>query len=188
MIDIGVVHGRFQILHHDHLKYILAAKAECRHLVVAITNPDPMLTREDPADPQRSRPAANPLTYYERYTMVRQVLREAELAENTFSTVPLPINFPERYRYYTPTDATYFMTIYDPWGRHKKQQFESLGLKTHVLWEKPAGEKGITATEVRRCMVQKLPWEHLVPGATARLMKLWRIPDRLRKLTDHPDV
>ena len=41
MIEIGVVHGRFQLFHLDHLKYVLGAKARCRHLVVGITNPDP---------------------------------------------------------------------------------------------------------------------------------------------------
>lgn len=36
MIDIGVVYGRFQILHLKHLEYILAAKMRCRKLYVEI--------------------------------------------------------------------------------------------------------------------------------------------------------
>jgi len=40
MTERGVVHGRFQVLHNDHVKYLLAGKARCRHLVVGITNPD----------------------------------------------------------------------------------------------------------------------------------------------------
>jgi D-arabinose 5-phosphate isomerase GutQ len=39
-VDVGVIHGRFQILHNDHLKYLLAGKDLCRHLVIGITNPD----------------------------------------------------------------------------------------------------------------------------------------------------
>jgi hypothetical protein len=66
MTDTGVIHGRFQVLHNDHLKYLLAGKARCRHLVVGITNPDPFLTKEDAAEPRRSEPGANPLTYFER--------------------------------------------------------------------------------------------------------------------------
>ena len=72
MIDTGVAHGRFQIFHNDHLKYLQAAKARCRHLVVAITNPDPTLTRFDPADPGRSSPGRNPLSYYERYRIINK--------------------------------------------------------------------------------------------------------------------
>jgi nicotinamide-nucleotide adenylyltransferase len=41
LYELGVIHGRFQVLHNDHLRYILAGKELCRHLVVGITNPDP---------------------------------------------------------------------------------------------------------------------------------------------------
>jgi len=51
---MGVIHGRFQVLHHDHLNYIMTGKTRCNHLVVGITNPDPILSKEDSADPQRS--------------------------------------------------------------------------------------------------------------------------------------
>ncbi len=46
----GVIHGRFQILHNDHMRYLLAGKERCEHLVVGITNPDPTLVREDAAE------------------------------------------------------------------------------------------------------------------------------------------
>jgi nicotinamide-nucleotide adenylyltransferase len=136
MIEVGVIHGRFQVLHNDHLKYLLAGKSRCRHLVVGITNPDPILTRHHPADPHRSIPTENPLTYFERYIMIQAALIEAGLGIFQFSLVPLPINLPELYRFYVPMDATFFLTIYDPWGRTKLQHFESLGLKTHILWER----------------------------------------------------
>ncbi len=171
MIDTGVAHGRFQLFHLDHLKYVLAAKERCRHLVVAITNPDPTLTRFDPADPHRSSPENNPLTYYERYRLIKEALLEEGLDSRDFSLVPLPINFPELYRYYVPLDATFFLTIYDEWGEKKLAMFTSLGLKTDILWRKPKSEKGLTATALRRMMGRGQPWEHLVPGAVARLVR-----------------
>ena len=116
MIETGVIHGRFQVLHNDHLRYLLAGKARCRHLVVGITNPDPSLTAADEADPERHDPHANPLTYYERYVMVRDVLREAGLSEQEYLIVPFPVNRPELYRFYVPLDGTFFLTIYDDWG------------------------------------------------------------------------
>ena len=75
--DLGVIHGRFQVLHNDHMTYLLAGKSLCRHLVVGVTNPDPRLTGDDPSDPQRSSPEANPLTYYERQLMLREALQES---------------------------------------------------------------------------------------------------------------
>jgi nicotinamide mononucleotide adenylyltransferase len=182
MTDIGVIHGRFQVFHNDHLKYVLAGKSRCRHMVVGITNPDPVLTRKDPADPQRSDPASNPLTYYERYVMVREVLIEAGVDYSEFSIVPFPINLPELYRFYVPLDATFYLTIYDDWGRRKLDQFDSVGLKTEVLWMRSLDEKGLRACDIRKRMASGDAWEHLVPHQTARLMKSWGIPERIRKL------
>jgi len=162
------------------MKYILAGKARCEHLVVGITNPDPTLTRNEPANPERSDPTANPLTYFERYVTLREALVEAELDYREFSIVPLPINLPELYRYYVPLDAVFYLTIYDQWGRRKREILKSLGLKAEVMWERTLAEKGICAAEVRKLMVQAKQWEHLVPESTAKLMKMWGIPERLR--------
>ena len=180
--DTGVVHGRFQLFHLDHLKYVLAAKERCRHLVVGITNPDPTLTKFDPADPHRSAGEDNPLTFYERYVMLRELLLEQGLTYQEFSLVPLPINLPELYRYYVPLQATFYLTIYDEWGERKLQLFESLGLKVEILWRRPAAEKGLTATSIRRLMGRNQPWEHLVPPAVARLVKEMDLLTRLKIL------
>jgi nicotinamide-nucleotide adenylyltransferase len=178
--ETGVIHGRFQVLHNDHLAYLLAGMALCRHLVVGITNPDPLLTRDDSADRKRSSPAANPLTYFERYVMVRAVLEEAGIGAARFSVVPFPINMPELYQYYVPLDALFFLSIYDQWGKRKLDYFRSLGLSTCVLREVPESQKGLSGTDIRRRMALDEPWEELVPPATAQLMKKWAIPGRLR--------
>lgn len=183
MIETGVIHGRFQVLHNDHMKYLLAGKERCRHLVVGITNPDPTLTRDDPADMARSSPHANPLTYFERYTMVRAALLESGINLSDFSIVPFPINIPHMYKYYVPMDATFFLTIYDSWGEKKLRQFESLGLTVEVLWKRPPEEKGLRAVEIRSRMMKAEPWEHLVPPSTAGFMKAWDIPSRLLALS-----
>jgi nicotinamide mononucleotide adenylyltransferase len=179
MVDIGIAHGRFQHFHLDHLKYVLAAKERCRRLVVGITNPDPTLTKFDQADPHRSLETDNPLTFYERFVILREALLETGLDFREFSLVPLPINFPELYRYYVPLDATFFLTIYDDWGERKLAMFTSLGLTVDVLWRKPASEKGLTATALRRMMGQGQAWEHLVPPAVARLVKDLGLQERL---------
>jgi nicotinamide-nucleotide adenylyltransferase len=183
MYDTGVIHGRFQVLHNDHMKYLLAGKARCNHLIVAITNPDPMLTKPDAASPERSDPESNPLTYFERYICLRDALLEQGIPYQEFSIVPLPINYPELFRYYVPADSVFFITIYDEWGRKKLQMLESAGFKTEVMWERPLAEKGICAADVRTHMKQNEPWEHLVPASTARLMIRWAVPKRLCEIT-----
>ncbi|MBN1547625.1 MAG: nicotinate-nucleotide adenylyltransferase [Syntrophaceae bacterium] len=177
---MGVIHGRFQILHNDHLRYLLAGKALCEHLVVGITNPDPSLTRNDPADPNRSTREANPLSYFERCTLIKETLLAAGIDCRHFTIVPFPINLPELYFHYVPREAIFFVSIYDDWGRKKRDIFESLGLKTHVLWEVTLEEKGISGSDIRTAMIMNQPWEHLVPPTAAALIKAWEIPLRLK--------
>ena len=95
------------------------------------------------------------------------------------------MNLPELYKYYVPLDGTFFMTIYDEWGRRKREQFQSLGLKVDIMWERPPEEKGITGSEVRRRMIAGEPWHDLVPPSTHKLMLEWLIPERLRRREEH---
>jgi len=183
MTETGVIHGRFQVLHNDHLRYLLAGKARCRYLVVGITNPDPTLSKADSADPHRTDPVSNPLSYYERYLMVEAALIEAGLSSTEFAVVPFPINLPALYRYYVPLEATFYLTIYDDWGRKKLKHFQSLGLKTEVLWEWPIHEKGISAADIRGKMLEGSDWDKLVPLSTRSLMRRWEIPARLQNLS-----
>ncbi|MCI5223361.1 MAG: nicotinate-nucleotide adenylyltransferase [Candidatus Electrothrix sp. AR4] len=171
MIQVGVIHGRFQILHNDHLKYLLAGKERCEHLVVGITNPDPSLTKIDTADLKRSSDKANPFTYFQRYQMVRAALTDHGLAEKQFSVVPFPINFPELYRHYLPMNATFFLTIYDEWGERKLALLQSLGLTTEVLWRRTPATKGLSATDIREKIVAGDPWQHLVPPGVAEIVQ-----------------
>lgn len=180
--DMGVIHGRFQVLHNDHVKYLLAGKELCRHMVIGITNPDPFMTKEEHADPVRSDPMANPLSYFERYTLLTAAMDMAGIKPREYSIVPMPINMPDRYKYYVPEDAVFFLSIYDEWGRRKKEYFETEGLATHVLWEVPLEEKGISAVDIRESMIEGQQWEHLIPEGVTDLLKKWKIPDRLRQM------
>ena len=100
----------------------------------------------------------------------------------TVTIVPFPINFPELYRYYLPLDATFFLTIYDDWGEKKLAMFQALGLKIEVLWRRTPEQKGLTASEVRKRMVEEEKWQQMVPPAVAELLLQWHAAERLRKL------
>ena len=182
MDELGVTHGRFQVLHNDHLEYILAGKRRCSHLVIGITNPDPAMTRADETNPARSLESSNPLTYFERYMMVKAALVEKGLNYSEFSITPFPINFPDLYRYYVPVDAVYYITIYDQWGRRKHELLTKSGLKTEVLWDRPPEQKGLTGSFIRSLMMKGLAWEEFVPASVARLMTQWDIPTRIRNI------
>jgi len=180
MQKIGVIHGRFQLLHNDHLKYLLAGKKRCDYLVVGITNPDPSLTKQDESDKTRSAEAKNPFSYYERLLMVKAALIEAGLRWDDFSVVPFPVNLPHLYRYYVPMDAIFYLTIYDEWGEKKLNLFRDAGLQTEILWRCANKDKGLSGTEVRMRLAAGEEWQHMVPKAVAKLLRQWNVAARLQ--------
>ena len=97
MDEIGVIHGRFQVLHNDHLRYLLAGKGCCRHLVVGITNPDPSTILADELNEHRHLPEENPLTFTERLMMIQETLRDEGYPLERIFIVPLPIHHPDRW-------------------------------------------------------------------------------------------
>lgn len=167
--DVAVIHGRFQPLHIGHMEYLLAGKARCELLVVGITNPDPWQLGGEKSDPARGEPEANPFTYYERYCMVEGALLDSGVQHRELRIVPFPHSYPERLKYYAPRDAVYLLSIYGDWGDVKLQRFKDLGLPTEILWRR--NETVTSGTAIRRRIRAGEAWEHLVPEATARVIR-----------------
>ena len=163
MDKIGVIHGRFQMLHKGHMEYLLAGKERCERLIIGICNPDITLMKYNDASPHRSTSSANPLTYFERYEMIKGAMIEA--GASNFDIVPFPINFPELIFNYAPKDAKYYITIYDEWGEEKRRLLESLGCEVEVMWKRTDAERFTSGTEVRKRIVSDNDWKELVPAS-----------------------
>lgn len=179
---VGVVHGRFQLFHNDHLKYVLAAKKECDHLIVGICNPDKRMTLFTDANPHRSSDSANPFTYFERYEMIKGALLENGLSLEEFDIVPFPINYPEYLPNYVPMDAKFFLTIYDAWGVEKKEKLTSIGCDVEVLWHVNLSEKGISGTDIRNNIINGDPWDNVVPQFVYNYILTHQLDKRLCKI------
>lgn len=177
----GVIHGRFQPLHHGHMEYLLAGKSRCEFLFIGITNPDPALTSENTTHPSRSLPLSNPFTYFERLLMLRDALVENGVKREEFEVVPFPINYPNLIRYYVPMDALFFVTVYDEWGWDKVRVLQSLNVRFDIMWERDMSERFTTGTEVRNLIVANEKWEHLVPKAVEAVIKGKHLDKRLRE-------
>lgn len=180
----GLVCGRFQVFHKDHLKYVLAAKEYCDYLLVGITSPDPSLSPAEAADVNRGKKTSNPCTYYERMQMVKLALKGAGLSYEEFDIVPFPIGRPELIPCYVPNDITCYITIYDAWGENKKLRLERLGYDVCVLWHVQPEEKGISASEIRAAIVSGESWKHLVPCEVYEYMVRNGIDKRIRELKE----
>lgn len=179
---VGVIHGRFQMLHNGHMEYLLAGKERCDYLIVGISNPDASLMKFSAANPHRSAAGANPLTFYERFQMIRGALLEAGVPREEFDIVPFPINYPELLLNYVPWDAKFYMTIYDEWSEEKKRSLEALGCAVEVMWRRSNEEKEISGTEVREAIVRGEAWRHLVPPSVYAFAQKAGLEERIRAL------
>lgn len=182
---LGVIHGRFQLLHNAHMKYLLAGKERCEHLVIGICNPEVDLTKYTGANPHRSKQSSNPLTYFERMECIKYSLLEVGVKQEEFDIVPFPINFPEKIFNYAPQNAKYYMTIYDEWGEEKfKSLEEDLKLDVEVLWRVTLEEKGISASDVRKCIQKGKEWKQYVPHFVYQYITENKLDIRIKKLLD----
>lgn len=182
MIDTGVVHGRFQVMHLKHMEYLLAAKMRCNKLYIGITNPDAMHTKDSTYDINRSARSANPLTYLERCEMIRGAMREFNVPDADYEFIPFPINYPEYILNYAPKDAVYYMGIFDAWDEEKYKALKALGVEIEVLWKRTPEEKGITASAVRHCVATGQEWSNLVPKSVYRYLTENHLDERIGRL------
>ena len=167
----GMVHGRFQPFHNHHLEYATKALARCRHLIIGITNPDPLEIREEETSEHRHLDQSNPFSFFQRMRMIRASLIDEGVPLEAFSFVPFPIHHPQRWPYYLPNpgDVILFIRVFSDWEQTKVDRFREHGWTVEVL--DPGDPKGIEATDVRRGLDGNSEWEGLVPPAVAKIIK-----------------
>ena len=183
MTERAAVHGRFQGLHLKHMEYLLAAKMRCRLLYVGITHPDIFACpAASPLDVHGTLVRDNPLAYIERYEMIRDSLLEFGVKREEFEIIPFPVDRPDVLAQYAPADAVYYMSICGEWDREKEKILSSLGLKTEILWERDAEEKGITGTELRALIAGDGSWRQYMPKAAAEYLTEHGLDERIKNL------
>ena len=188
MVEIGVIHGRFQGLHLKHMEYILAAKMRCKRLYIGITSPEDSYLAKSSNRLNKAKIAANPFTYIERYEMLRDALEEFGVARDAFDIIPFPLTKPESLLQYTPQDAVYFLGICDSWSEDNKKVLEGLGFRTEVIWQKSPEEKGITGAEVREKIITGQEWKSLVPKTVYQYIVKRNLDERVKRLVGEKRV
>ena len=164
----GMIHGRFQPFHLEHLRYFRLVWERSEHVIVGITNPDPSTILADELNEHRHLPEENPLTFTERLMMIQETLGDEGYPLERIFIVPLPIHHPDRWQYYVPPGTAMFVVVYSPWERQKAERFRGAGLEVVVVDNL---EKGISGQEVRSMLVSNGNWERLVPPTVARFLQ-----------------
>ena len=164
-----MVHGRFQPFHNGHLEYLKGAAERCEEVFVGITNPDPAHVLPEEADPLRHLPESNPYTYVERLLMVKAAAPEAGIDLARLHVIPFPVNEPELWPAYVPTDVVQFIRLFSDWGSTKLDRFREAGYEVVVLDE--GAEKEISGADVRAALRDGGDWERLVPRGVAGVVR-----------------
>ena len=182
MIEKGLVYGRFQILHLKHVEYILAAKMRCKRLYIGITMSDDLHVSGGEEDNYRVRRSANPLTYIERYEMLRDTLLSFGVPREEFEIIPFPISQPDLILQYAPKDATYYMSICTEWDEEKYRILGELGVNREVLWRRNPEEMGVTGKIIRELITEQKEWQQHVPRTVADYIVTHGLDRRIRDL------
>jgi cytidyltransferase-like protein len=168
----GMIHGRFQPFHNGHLEYLRGAAARSDEIFVGITNPDPTRIKEEPSDPLRHLPEANPFTYVERLLMVQAVAEDEGIRVHV---IPFPVNEPELWPVYVPPGVTQYLRLFSEWGGTKLERMREAGYDVVILDE--GVEKEISGADVRSAIRAGAEWETLVPPGVVRVIRLLeRVP------------
>lgn len=179
---VVVIHGRFQIFHRDHLRYVSAALERGAHVVIGLTGIPYLAGDADASTPaHRLRSGDNPLTYHERVEMIDRALRREGVDATRFSFVPFPIEQPERLPYFVGEKAVMVTTIREPWNEAKVERLRRLGYEVEVAYTDL--NKEISGGEIRDLIRRgDRQWEELVPPGAVEYLKEIDIQARLATL------
>ena len=177
----GSAHGRFQIFHYGHQKYLLAAKKRCDFLWIGITQYDIHSLLPSPNDPHREEKIHNPLTYFERAELITAALTDVGMRRDEFQIIPFPIEQPESLPNFLPTSVPIFTTINDTWNEYKIETLRKIGYEVISLWEDR--NKEYNGIKIRELIANgDDSWKSQVPKATINLISKYNICERIRAL------
>lgn len=158
--DNGLIVGRFQPFHLEHLRLAAEAASRVEHLWVGITRP---FGRSIPEiGGLRATDGANPLPYWLRYRCVESALmNDAGLARTSFSILPVPL-VKEIIVQLVPRGTVFLTTIMEEWGVEKEELFRKAGFETIRM---DVGGKTISGSMIREKISGKDPsWKEYLPG------------------------
>jgi nicotinamide mononucleotide adenylyltransferase len=181
IVSEGSAHGRFQPFHNEHLAYVTAAHRSCKFLWIGITKYD-LDAEVSPLGREREKPENNPLTYFERISIIADALNDVGIPRSTFAFIPFPIEHPHKLRQFLSTSVVCFTTICESWNREKIGVLKAEGYTVTVLWER---EKSVTGQAIREQIANgEDTWRRNVPLATARAIEKMDLAKRLRRLRE----
>jgi FMN phosphatase YigB (HAD superfamily)/nicotinamide mononucleotide adenylyltransferase len=160
----GLVLGRFQPLHREHVRYLDAALDRVEHLVVGVTHPFDAVP--EAGGGPRNDPSANPLPFWLRERILLDWADRNRVASRV-TVRPVPLTG-ESLRSVVAPGTVVLVTEVEPWSLEKRAVIESAGHRVVVL---DVGDKTVSGTEVRDLIRRGDPgWRRFVPDLADELL------------------
>jgi nicotinamide mononucleotide adenylyltransferase len=178
-LSVASVHGRFQPLHLEHMEYITKAFTRTSFLYIGITQYERANLQSVPgASRHRTDVDSNPLSFFERLTLIGLALDEIGVAKDTYAVVPFPIEKPGQLGDFLPVDVPVLTTWVEEWNQTKIELLQRNGYTVEVLFNRDP--KTIAGSDIRACIAKDDDsWKSLVPAATVGYLESLDLPSRL---------
>lgn len=163
--------GRFQPLHRGHLDGLAQCLAQEESLIIVIGSAEDSFT------------ATNPFTAGERIEMMESALAEiSHRAEKNILIIPVrDIHDSKKWVAHVERYVPAFQRVYSG-ASETLTLFAAAGYETHTLEKRVA----ISATEVRRRMIEDEHWEELIPKAVLPYLAKIGAAERVKNLQKKP--
>ncbi|WP_095191743.1 hypothetical protein [Pseudomonas sp. Irchel 3E19] len=171
LVDVGMVHGRFQPFHHEHFEYVLYGLSKSKKCLIGITQPDIGKITGCDLLPHRGTSEGNPFTFEERADMIRLSLIDWGISEDRFEILKFDVDQSDdaiatlRQKH---NEVVQFVRLFSEWELYKKKIFESAGMKVEIVRSEASqfSTKNVTGTLVRELIESDRNWRDFVPLGT----------------------
>ncbi len=171
MVDVGMVHGRFQPFHHEHFEYVLYGISQSKKCLIGITQPDIGKITGCELLPHRGTSEGNPFSFEERADMIRLSLLDWGVPESRFEIIRFDIDQSDQafsILRQEHENVVQFVRLFSEWEIHKKKIFENAGMKVEIVRSEASqfSTKNVTGTLVRELVESDRNWKDFVPLGT----------------------
>lgn len=164
----GLFVGRFQPFHLGHLDAVKQALNKEKYLLIMIGS------AEDDFTP------SEPFTASERYQMIEASLLAENIAHDRFTIIPVRnIHHYSLWVSHVENLLPPFSKVYTGSPLVRRLFLESKRYPIITIRK----NLNISATDIRRRMIEGKKWEHLVPKPCAKLLGKWKAENRLKEIS-----
>lgn len=166
------IHGRFQPFHNGHLDYFRWAKARVDVLYVGVTQIYNEQGGVFPGAEHRGKATSNPLTFFERMSLIEASIKADGFDADCFRVIPFPIEDPYRLASFFPRSLKCFTTLHSEWNHHKIALLKENGFDVEVLTDDAPSLDWRSGTEVRKMIREgNSDWKTFVPPGCKELIE-----------------